>query len=468
MQADKYSRVLIAVCVAFAVVFFVGALLLLGSGPRVRFVNVADQLTDNAFNRSSTIVINFDRPIERRDYTESISISPAVEFTTETAPQAITVRLAEHLAHDQEYQLTVEPDIVDTTGRMMDSAHETTFESKTPAVAYIERNYDGDNTSGNDLQDDRLIRQTLGDNSEVIFTHPQIVDFAASNEFFFISVREDQLDTIVVLDRDSGARQEFEPIIPGQVGNLAIAPGSSVLLYAVNLDSTSVSDEYFAEFDSTLLSLDIETGEQQTLIDDQGENLQAISVRTGEDSQVALLQRPDQTFVAVSPFGNFDPVLLGSHTASYGFDEQVSSILFRDNVLFSIYDIQNAELSPISLPIDGFVQNIIYRNEETYVDLLTEAPFELQEYEVRRLGDASVPSETELIWSTLGREEVRLRNLSVSHDGRYFALHLNPSDCQFDQLFPNNECTVPTTVVYDSETEEEIFEVSGFDMAWLP
>jgi hypothetical protein len=458
MPTSTFAR-FVAVVLAGMLVFILGlSYVLFNNGPRVRIVGFDAQPDETSLTAGTRLTIRFDRPLTEGDYTDQIRFTPEVAFSAQTNSQTILVTLEENFQHDTEYTLEVGTEIFDQTNKKMKHLYSETFATSPPRYAYIDRS---------DSEDDTVWLGRLGEQPERVFSHPQVVSMVANNSYVVVSVREESEDVLHVIDLATDEVREVQTtLLDGRISNLTISEQGDVALYTVTPDFNLVSREYYDRFANRLETLHLDLARGRTLTDSDGEYIRAYSVHIDRNGQAGLIQDASQTYFAVSPYDDYDPVQIGTRTASFGFSNDASEIIFRDNETFSIFDIASGENNEIEVPTPGFVQQIRSTSGSEYISSSSYFAGD-SSAAIQRLaewGDADPAT----VWTSEDIDDAVLRDFSVSYDESLIALQLNPSRCTFDALAPNAQCDGVFTVLYDVDTQAELETIEGFDLVWLP
>lgn len=449
---------LFALCTVFTV-------LLLGSGPRVRFVQFQDGFFDRNSTRERIITIRFDRSIEQRDYADSITLEPAVAFTTTTRAQSIELLLDEDLAQDTTYTITVSG-VNDRSGRSMSGQHVTSFTTRRAAYMYLERNAQQEQTDNlGEFADmiDVLYRAEVGGDPEVVFEHPLIVSYAANSTHVVIVVRDLDGDSIIVLDQETGQRSVLQPLLNGQIGNLSIARSGPVAAYTVTPDFQSVDLAFYEVYANRLEVLRTDTLETSVPLDDQGQHLKVYATDVDRYGQAVLAQDNKQDFYIISPYDDFAPQLLGAYTSTLGFSNDGASIGFRSGEAFALYDIADGRANPVDVPEDVFVNSIDVRGNDRYVVSNSASSVRVESFLERYQNDVV---DRELLWQVDDQTGL-LESLDLSYGARLFSAQIIPKGCEFDTVALNTQCVDVETLIFDIDGQE-IARHSGFDLVWLP
>lgn len=444
--------------------------LLYTNGPRVRLVQIDDAITQSTLTRGSSITLTFDRPLDKRDYTDAISLQPETNFTASVGTQAITLLIEENLTSNRAYTLRVAPEIYDRSGKKMRSNYTHTFKTAAPSYAYIERNY-GPNedplkfdTTAN--VDDYIKLVSLGSTPEIVFAHPQIRLLAASKDFLVTAVKEEEFDRLFVIDIATRDHKEIELLFRGRINNLALSERGQVALIEVQPDFNSVSEEYFNTYANRVEAIDLVSGDTWQLTDSSGTLLKAFELSIDTDGQVALIQDQDLTYYAVSPFNDYDPVLIGTYTSSFGFTNGASEILFSNYDDLVRYDVGAGESQPVGIDtdFDGYVQALSNKSGRLYASAITYVAGRPRS----QVNAYNEQGESKTVWETAQADTDMLRDFSESYDGTVLSLQLNPEFCQYDSLGIGSQCKTTRIQVYDVDKQATIDEFTGSSLVWIP
>ena len=468
MRTSKYNAVVIITAVTLLLCVILLSVLLYVQGPRVRLVSFEKDPKDTSFHYNANIRITFDRPLENKDYKNQISFTPAIEFDTSTSTQAIDITLKDSFRYDTEYTLTINSDIYDKTGKNMDKPHIHTFATSMPRYVYIERNYGtefSENEASDDADDHVKIARLYGQ-AEILFTHPEILTITANSQYIAVAVHESSQDKLLIIDIVSKEITEVELTNYARITNLVMSELGNTVVYTISPDFDSVPVSVYEEEANRVESYSIDSKEKNSIVNEDGSNVQAFSLDIDTYGSTALIQDGAQTYFAVSPFNDFSPIVIGSRTSSFGFNEESSEIIFRDNERFSRYEIATGDNTELPIITENFVQKLAQVNDSIYYSSVNFFQNGSLSYIEQIINE--VTGESRTLWSTRSIPDVSLRNFSMHYDGQLIAQQLNPKDCQFDSLPINNQCPQTYTQVYDVTTEKVVTEMLGFNFIWLP
>lgn len=471
MQTKSYRSLLFVITLAAMISIAVLSFFLYTQGPRVRLVSFEKDPKNSALQRNSTIKITFDRPIENEDYTNEISFEPNIAFTAQTAAQSITLLINENFLHGTEYTLKVADNINDKTGRTMKNSYMHKFSVGSPRYIYIERNYGIDydesfRESGLDAAD-YLQLATVGiEKKETLFEAPIIVSFAANNQYAVVVSREETSDSIHTINLNTKKVRTEELRFEARIEGVSISPRGKTAVFIVTPDYSLVEKEYYDQYASQLESLDVETGELTQLIDAENKNIQAVSTEFDTSGQVVLIRNFDQNYLAVSPFNDFEPILIGNRTDSFGFNYDSSEIIFRDNDLVARYIVATGENLYHDFATTDYIQGLNTTSSGAYYYATTFLANQSKSY-VNKI-ESWEDTQPKQVWATQIDAEESLRDVELSYDATILALQISPNNCRSDGVTSNSQCRITRTLLYNHASEEALEEVNGFNIVWLP
>lgn len=455
---------LMAAIVSLATILFI-------NGPRVRLVNFDKDPSNTSLHENSLVRIVFDRPIEDVDYTDQISFVPEIKFTAETSAQAILLRIENNFNSEQEYKLRVNDDIYDKSGKKMKEPYTYSFNVGAPRYVFIERNYD-ENTSSRfpnsqDNTEDHIKLGKLREEPEILFSHPEIIMFSANSEYIAVTVKEDEYDEIYTVNlKNSEVRKENMPS-KGRISNLSVGTFGSTSLYSITADESFESTESFEQNSYKLEFLNLETGEIKSLKNSEDKSIQAYSIELDKFGQVALIQDAEQNFFAVSPYGNFNPIILGSKTSTYGFNSSGTEILFRDFDDIVSYDIASSEFRKIDFSTNNFINKVIRNNTGTYFSYNVFSSNQTTSY-IEKKDSNDEENRLSRLWLSEDGSENFATDFSVSFDGKILAIQESQKNCIYDVIGANNQCKTSLINIHSIETNDSIDTFRGINLTWLP
>ena len=440
------------------------SILLYNSGPRVRFIRFSQDPSITTLNQGTSLSVTFDRPIQQRDYSDQIWFSPHVDFTAQTATQSITVTFAENLAKDTDYTFHLSQLIVDTGGKQLSGEYAYEFRSASLSYMYIERNYSSNTEADTEDQaDDHIILVQANQPPVTVFSHPNIKLLDANSEYATVVTMRDGVDNIHILRLDT---LEVERVMLADTfDELTMSPRSKVALFTSTPAHTYGEPDRRQKIGDRVVSINLENSDIQALSDQDGDGIQATSIHVDAYGKTALVKDRSGTYYAVSPYDDFDPVVIGKYTDSYGFSEDVSEIIFRDGTEFVRYDIATGDIISVNIEVPGDIRFIAERNSDIFVGSSSIEAGVARNF-VNRLDDWK--KEPAIVWAGAAFTDFILRDMSVSYDGTVLALQLDPIACSYDRLYPNAQCQDTQTVLFDTTTNEMIASSTGFNLVWLP
>ena len=460
MRTRLFEKSVLSFSVVLGLIIVGISIVLYNNGPRVRLVTFDRDPAQTSLSRGSSVTVRFDRPLEDRDYSNQISFEPEVNVSTQTLPQAIIITLEENLDSSTSYELSIGPDVFDRTGKSMRSTHTHQFDTTAPRFVYLERNYE-EFDGAEDMQDDTVWLSGVGQEPEALFSHPVITMFAANDQYVVIATRAEDEDLLTTINLETREQRQEELVLRGRINNLSLSPRGEVAIYSITPDFNTVSREYFNRFANRVDSISLTTGQTVSLTDENDFFIKVTSIDLENNGQVALVRDLEDTFYAISPYNDYDPVLVGSYIESLGFSADGTSVIFRNINGFTRYSVVDGSTGPVDYPVTGQLQSIREQEGVVFVSSGTFSGGAVRNF-ITRFDTTDTAS---LVWS--GSEE-SLLSFNSSYDTGYLALQLNPDECRFDRLTPNAQCTNTLTAIVDSETGNELQRFDGFDLVWLP
>lgn len=464
MQIRNFKIIISTTVIILVLAIISLSTLLYVHGPRVRLVTFERDPANTSLQENSNINITFDRPIKDEDYTSKISFFPEIAFSSQTSSQSITLTLKENFKHNTQYTLKIDNEVYDQTGRKMNEDYIKNFVTGEPNYVYIERNYYDLNTQ--DTANDHVKIAQLGDVPRIIFSHPEIIMFSANSEYVVVAAKEDDFDQLYTINlKDNSVRKE-QMKDSSRIATLSLSKFGETALFSTVPDIRYVGTDNFQENAYRLERLNVEKGEIEIVKDDEGFNVKAYTIDLDKYGQVALVQDELQNFFAVSPFGDFDPILLGQRTDTFGFSSETNQILFRENDRIFLYDIASGESDELDLGTSDFIIDIYKNSSEIYFSYNNFSPAEILSFVEKKNVDNNLSSI--ILWDNRQKTDKSLTDFSISYDGVLLALNQIPKNCVFDNVGANNQCKDSETTIYDSVKKEEVTKFRGIDLQWLP
>lgn len=464
MVINSFNQKITIICLFLGLGVVSLSLLLIQSGPRIRYIQSLGDISETRLSQNATIQLVFDRPIEKTDYSDSIQITPNVDFIAQTNTQNIALTFKENLNHNTEYTITVSPTISDTSGKQMRSPYSHSFTTAEASYIYLERNY---SSTTPDDADDHIKLAAVGSEPQILLSHPEIRSFSANRTYAVVATIEDETDTLYTINLETNEVRREQLFSNGRINNLTLSARGNIVLYTIEPNFNEVSLEYFERIANRIQSVNLITGEVVNLTTDDGSFIKASSITFDTDGQVALIQDLQQTFYAVSPFNDYNPVLIGSYAESFGFNSDLSEIIFRDRESFIRYSIATSDIVPAEFDKkNGYIQDITDQNGEIfYSDSSLFSGISITD--IYKKSDWQSPAEE--TWNQNSSQTgSRIRNFTPSYDNSLLALLQNPDDCQFDSVLYNRSCKTAYFELVDLESDEIIQSFKGSNLIWLP
>lgn len=449
---------LLVVCVALAWILYT-------HGPRVRFVKTDFKPFETALTLDASMTLYFDRPLAATDISKAISFSPELKFDAKIKGQTVLIAIKENVRSGRTYTLHLDPSVQDTAGKTMRSEYTYSFTIGPARYAYIERNYGTDYMADVPRERNDYIKiGTVGQETRTVFAYPNIRSFAANSSYaVVVGVNRDE-DVVFLVNLQTKEVQNVKLLFGGRITALSIAPQGSVALLSVQPEYTQVSADYYVDFAYRLVSLDLRSGAVASLSQSNGEYVKGVSVQLDRHGQFALVQDEKQSFYALSPYNDYDPVLIGAFGEAFTIDSQSGELLFRSSDNFIRYKTDTSERIPAVIPADGYVSQVQKGRSILYSSLSYAS--ETSQSRVQSLADWN--TNPTIVWEQSLADSSVMRSFTASYDESVLALQTNPESCQYDDIGLNTQCKEAQTILYDTNAKRQITNFPGFDVVWLP
>lgn len=293
----------------------------------------------------------------------------------------------------------------------------------------------------------------------------------ANDRFVIVAVDEGNSDAIVSIDLKSRKVRKESLYVQGRVRELTISPMGSVVLYTIEPEFNGDDPEFFSTYAYQLHALDLKSGHGYAVTETKNENegestgaepLRAEIVTFNSDGQYALIKNTAGSFMIVSPFNDYEPVLLGAHTRSYGFDAAGEHIIFEDEGVITTYRLQDAQKK--ERPVNKIVLDISATKGALFIQT---ADYEVSKFISKLYRMENWEDDPKAVWES-DDQKVILRAFSESYDQRYIALQKMPSDCRYDDYQTASECQDSYIDIYDPNTNQVVQHLMGIGLVWLP
>jgi hypothetical protein len=459
MQTRSFNKLVAVVSLIIVVAIIILSWVLVSRGPRVRNITTEPSLGTSSKTIGTTININFDRAINQGINYDDIMIEPEVEFNVNTSSQAIQIVLLENLESDSQYVLKINQGIYDKSNQNRSAPTEYILKTGSPSFSYLQRNYD-DSVSGGGL--DKIFLKQIGQNNKEIFAASEIVNYTANDSHVVASVRGEENDDLYIIDRSTNSIDKLDLGIEGEISIIDTSPRGKIVMYAVEYDQRKVSTDFFNKFSNIVYSLNTETRQTTTLTHKSGESVKAKEIFMSPNGQSALIRSAmSQDYYVVSPHNDYDPIYLGAHDFSFGFNQDGTQIIFVDAGVANIFDIRKTETSQLKIErfgkIDGSQKNLFFSQQSYSAETGLESSVVSYDF---------VNKKSNVIWqldSSFG-----LTDISPSFDAKYIAAQVNPLPCDYDLLGLASQCRDVITKIINTKNDSLQEEVEGFNLIWLP
>ncbi|MEM6997799.1 MAG: Ig-like domain-containing protein [Patescibacteria group bacterium] len=468
MFSSRYRKGLTAVTLAGLFVFAWLAVAILSSGPRVRFLSFTNDPNSTSSMKGELATFVFDRPIQSSDYSDLVRITPDINHSVRTDRQSVSIVFNQNLRPDTEYTVELSPGVESESGKRLSEAYAETFITPRASYAYVTRNYPANYFSAEKASDNALDSLTVGGINgpeRVIFEHPTIIDFDANSTHAVVSVQEAETDLLYVVDIASSESKPVHLGLDVRISYIRVPAEGNRALYRIVPNPETTSDEIFKQHVNRVESLDLESLEAAPLRDASGDYLRTFVLDVDDTGSIALVQDNELDFYAVSPYSDFEPVLLGNRNSMLHFSGDGRGILFRDTDDIVRYDLSVFEDQPLQIETSG---GFILAAEETDSGLY----YALQSAENGVVTDTVYlqdDGDTRKVWSTDDRSDgARFNSFSLSIGSSLVVIETRPLDCLYDNVSTNSSCPGTRSIVLDIERGQTVHEVEGIGFTWLP
>lgn len=470
MQTKQYQAYITKIVLFLLVIIVLLSLFLYFRGPHVRLVSFSQDITKTSYTKGVTLTLGFDRPIKQQDYGEFVSVSPATTYSLQTGNQAITLTFQESLLSDTEYTIGLKNGVYDQSGKRMDQDFTYKFKSGPSSLIYLDR----DSLLAEEEGHDVIFKRTLGDDeSKEIYSHQVIRGFAANNEYIAVAVAEEQSDNdrLVVVNLKTKAVTEPQLYNQGRILQLEIPVLGNNVLFTTAPDLNSESAETYEQTANLLSSYNIDTGSLSLLTDDTDNVIRATNVSVSKDGQIALIRDDNYDYYAVSPFNDYDPVLLGSNNEDFGFAKSDTEVIFRNNNAISTYDLSSSEVADRNIDGDAIIQQIDYNSNKL---LILKTKYEFKNAQVTADSISTIYSFSDwtnnekIVWQEEKENNEIVRRINPSYDSSIVAIEMAQEGCTYENIGINSECKESKIKLVGTDNKNSIGEFAGIYPTWLP
>jgi hypothetical protein len=273
---------------------------------------------DAASITNQTIKIKFNRPIQKENINQFISIEPIEKFNTSFTQNDLNIVFVNNLLSNTSYKFKISKELKDIYGNSLENDFEVNFKTKELGIAYISN--DPNKTK------DQIIRNSVSLNSpQVLFESERIESFEINEKFLVAEIYKfDSTENIVIKNLET--REETDLGFNNrQILGIDISHDNKLLFVA---QDGSLQQNYFVPSNSA--SIYIYDLENKTLNLFLGGSLSKDIVEakfTPLGNEV--IYKLSDTFFYISPIN--DPnssVVLGRYTSLGDFNNSVTKILF--------------------------------------------------------------------------------------------------------------------------------------------
>lgn len=188
-------------------------------GPRLTDVQVAPAEAIEA--SGSRVILTANQSLSAID-ADQVTVEPAVPFTIDAAGRGVGVRFTVPLDDSTTYTVSVAGVTGASGGPSADLT--TTFTTPASNIFLLRRDASGDDT---------IFRTDLsGEKAVPVFTHDRINDFRATSTQLVVSVEEDGVSRLLVMDRDGANERELPLPGEGTVGAIQVSDRGGFVGYS--------------------------------------------------------------------------------------------------------------------------------------------------------------------------------------------------------------------------------------------
>lgn len=458
MRISDFWRKIMILMSVLAVLAGVLVYAIYTEGPRVRLVRFSRNPQVVQYTYGSAIEVVFDRNIEEAEYEPYVDIKPKVNASVRANQKSLFIKLEQSLEQNQQYEVVIKPGIRDTLGVTMKSAHVHTFSVRPAQYAFLKRNYEqvDDRLVYLRKVDDELKLATIGsDKIEVLFKGSTIRTYAINRTHAVVVVKNELGDSLHAIDLKTKKATVLLSEDQWEIPSVSLSVDGVRALFTVYDTSGD------GKTPPVLYSADVKTGEvKQVASSDGGVIYNIWALRQSTNNQVALVSDDDGDFSAISPFGDFPPIVIGRYDTMYGFDDSTASILLEKKDQLLQYSVETGKVKQVKKPVENagirsaamrggvvYMTTILYKNGYSYPKIFAIYP----------------DGKSKQLWA--GDTEVR--DVAVSYGASLFAVEHQPADCERDAIGSWSACKEMVTAIYNYKGET-INQVEGFMVKWIP
>lgn len=212
---------------SLALVAVLGVLVLLGAGlgfvsltqgPRI--TNVQADPAHAIESSGSRVILTVNQALSAIDASQ-VSVEPAVPFTVDAAGRGIGIRFTVPLDDATKYAITVTD--VQAAGGGPTTTLETSVTTPASTMFLLRRDVEGEDTI--------FLTDLSGEDAVPVYSADKIDDFRATSTALVVSIEEDDLSKLYVMDRDGGNPRELTLPGEGYIGSIQVSERGGLVGY---------------------------------------------------------------------------------------------------------------------------------------------------------------------------------------------------------------------------------------------
>ncbi|MBW8761327.1 MAG: hypothetical protein JF592_01925 [Microbacterium sp.] len=267
-------RFLLALTAVLGVLVVVGAALgfvSLTQGPRITNVQVAP--AEAIESSGSRVILTANQALSAIDASQ-VTVEPAVPFTVDAAGRGIGIRFTVPLDDSTKYAITVAD--VESTGGGPSATLKAHFTTPASSMFILRRDVSGKDTI--------FLTDLSGENAVPVYSHDKIDDFRATSTKLVVSVEDDDLSKLYVMDRDGKNPRELKLPGKGYIGSIQVSERGGLVGYTYS-DKEISEDEGRA---SVLVTQSLSGGDKPKIAEVGGEQTSILVWQFVPDSAAML------------------------------------------------------------------------------------------------------------------------------------------------------------------------------------
>lgn len=219
--ARSSRRFLLTLTAVLGIFVVVGAglgFVSLTQGPRITNVQVdPNQAIESSGSR---VILTANQALSAIDASQ-VSVEPAVPFTVDASGRGIGIRFTVPLDDATKYSITVAD--VESAGGGPNTTLTADFRTPASTMFLLRRDAEGKDTI--------FLTDLSGENAKAVYSADKIDDFRATSTTLVVSVEEDDLSKLLVMDRDGRNQRELKLPGEGYIGSIQVSERGGLVGY---------------------------------------------------------------------------------------------------------------------------------------------------------------------------------------------------------------------------------------------